>query len=88
MCKNLAVRINTDGRYEWRIELYDDTADILGESTRSKAIDTSAEFTQQIIPALERAVEHEDMTPALAKILSTSVVDVEYEVSTGVNVNS
>jgi hypothetical protein len=32
------------------------------------------------------AVEHEDMTEELAEILSTRAVEVEYEVSTGVNV--
>ena len=31
-----------------------------------------------MLPALERAVEHEDMTEELAEILSTRVVDVEY----------
>jgi hypothetical protein len=33
------------------------------------------------------AVEHPDMTEELAEILSTRVVDVEYEVSTGVSVH-
>ena len=86
MCKNLAVRINTDGRYGWRIDLYDDTADLLGESTRSKAIDTSCEFIQQIIPVLEQAVECPDMTEELAEILSTPTVDMEYRVERGVSV--
>jgi hypothetical protein len=39
-----------------------------------------------MLPALERAVEHEDMTEDLAEILSTPTVEVEYEIETGVNV--
>jgi len=35
----------------------------------------------------EQPVEHEDMTEELAEILSTRIVDVEYEVSTGVSVH-
>nr|WP_267462370.1 hypothetical protein [Halococcus agarilyticus] len=39
-----------------------------------------------MLPALARAVEHEDMTKELAEILSMYVVDVEYDVSIDVNV--
>ena len=48
--------------------------------------DGACEFTQQMLPALEKAVQHPDMTEELAEVLSTSVVDVEYHVETGVNV--
>lgn len=40
-----------------------------------------------MLPALERAVEHPDMTEELAGILSTCSVDVEYRVETGVTVD-
>lgn len=46
-----------------------------------------AEFTQAMLPALERAVEHPDMTEELAEILSTCSVDVEYRVETSVTVD-
>ena len=39
-----------------------------------------------MLPALAKAVEHEDMTEELAEILTTPAVDVEYRVETGVNV--
>ena len=39
-----------------------------------------------MLPALERAVEHPDMTEELAEILSTSAVNVEYRVETGVSI--
>jgi len=40
-----------------------------------------------MLPALERAVEHPDMTEELAEILSIRSVDVEYRVETGVTVD-
>ncbi|WP_435078428.1 DUF7692 domain-containing protein [Halococcus sp. AFM35] len=80
------MRIRTDGKFAYREGLVDDVADLLGENTRVGAVENSCEFTQAMLPALAEAVEHEDMTPELAEILSTRVVDVEYEVSTGVSV--
>jgi hypothetical protein len=66
------MRIRTTGDSEWRLGLYDDVGDLLDENTRSGAIDGACLFTRQMLPALERAVEHEDMT------------EVEYEIETGV----
>jgi hypothetical protein len=80
------MRIRTSGDYEWRLGLYDDVGALLDESTRSGAIDASCLFTRQMLPALEEAVEHPDMTEELAEILTTPTVDVEYQVETGVSV--
>ena len=80
------MRIRSDGKFAYREDLVDDVADALGENTRSGAVDGACEFTQAMLPALAKAVEHEDMTEELAVILSNHVVDVEYEVSTGVSV--
>jgi hypothetical protein len=80
------MRIETSGEYEWRTDLYDAAGDQLGENTRSGAVDSACEFTREMLPALERAVEHPDMTEELAEVLSTQAVEVEYVVSTGVNV--
>jgi hypothetical protein len=79
------MRIETGGDYSWRNDLYGDVGELLDESTRSGTVDGACEFTTEILPALARAVEHLDMTEDLAEVLSTSVVDVEYAVSTGVN---
>ena len=79
------MRIRTSGNYEYRLGLYDDVGALLNESTRSGAIDGACEFTQQMLPALAKAVEHPDMTEELAAILSTPTVDVEYRVSTGIH---
>ena len=39
-----------------------------------------------MLPTLERAVDHPDMTEELAAILMTSAVTIEFRVETGVNV--
>ena len=80
------MRVNTADSYSWRLDLYDDVAELLGESTRSGGIDASCEFTRQMLRNLERAANHPDMTEELAEILSTPQVEVEYEVRSGVNV--
>lgn len=69
------------------MDLYDRVGEMLGENTRSGAVDGAAEFTEEMLANLERAAEHPDMTEELAEILSTSKVDVEYEVRSGVSVD-
>ena len=81
------MRIRTDGDYAWRKDLVDDVGDLLGENTRSGAVDGACEFTRQMLPALQEAVEHPDMTEELAEVLSTRTVNVEYEIETGVTVD-
>jgi hypothetical protein len=49
---------------------------LLDENTRSRAIDVSCETTQQMLPALEQTIEHQDMTEDLNSILSTLIVDI------------
>lgn len=81
------MRVNTADRYAWRKDLYDQAGDLLGESTRSGALDASTEFVTEMLPALQRAADHPDMTPELAEILSTSAVTLTYEVRTSVDVD-
>jgi hypothetical protein len=81
------MRIQTDGDYEWRTDLYDRTADRLGEGTRSGGIDGACEFTREMLDNLEEAVDHPDMTEELAEVLSTSRVEVEYRVETDVSIS-
>ena len=48
MCKNRRpMRIQTNGDYAWHTDLYDDVGDLLGEPTRSGAVDGACEFTQR-----------------------------------------
>lgn len=69
------------------MDLYDDAGDLLGESTRSGAVDASCEFTREMIHNLDRAMDHPDMTPELAALLSTSRVELEYRIESGVHIN-
>ena len=80
------MRIETSGKYACRTDLYDSVGELLGENTRSGAVDGACEFTREMLPALERAVEHPDMTEELAEVLSTGVVNVEYRVETGIKI--
>ncbi|EFW90467.1 hypothetical protein ZOD2009_19163 [Haladaptatus paucihalophilus DX253] len=81
------MRIKSDGKYEYRKDLYDQAGELLGESTRSKGLDASAEFTRRMMKNLERAADHPDMTAELAEILSTPRVTLEYRVESRVQVN-
>ena len=79
------MRIKDNGKYEWRREQYAEAADALGESTKSKGTDQATAFTIEMLANLERALDHPDMTPELAEILSTKVVDLTYEVHTEID---
>lgn len=82
------VRINTDGKFAWRKDLYDDVGDVLDENTRSGAIDGAAEFTREMVGTnLPQAMNHPDMTEELAEILSTRKVRLDYAVETNIHIN-
>ena len=80
------MRINTDGWYQYRTDLYDDVGALLGENTRSGTINTSCRFTRAMVRNLQQVVEHPDMTEELAAPLSTPTVEVKYRVETGVSI--
>jgi hypothetical protein len=81
------MRIRTNGDYDWRTDLYDETAESFGVGTKSAGIDAACEFSTQMLRNLERAAEHEDMTEELADVLSTANVTVEYRVETGLEID-
>ena len=78
------MRININGDYAWRLDLYDRTADRLGENTRTRTIDESCAFTLAMLDNLEEAIDHPDMTEELAEVLSTDTARLIYEVTTDV----
>lgn len=55
-------------------------ADLLDEGTKSDAIDSSVLSAKEMIPHLERAPNHPDMTPELAALLSPSQVELRCEI--------
>ena len=81
------VHIRSSGDYAWRADLYDRVGEQLGEKTKAGAIDGACEFTEQMLPNLERAMDHPDMTEELAEVLSTNLVRLEYRVETDVRIN-
>jgi hypothetical protein len=81
------MRIRTNGDYDWRTDLYDETAESFDVGTKSAGIDAACEFSTQMLRNLERAAEHDDMTEDLANILSTQRVEVEHRVETGINID-
>ena len=81
------MRIHTDGEYDWRTDLYDETAERFGVGTKIGRIDATCVFSNQMLRNLERAVEHLDMTEELAEVLSAANVTVEHRVVTGVEID-
>lgn len=70
-----------------KADLDDHVGEQLGEKTKAGVIDGVCEFTEQMLPNLERAMDHPDMRPELAEILSTKLVQLEYCVETAVRIN-
>lgn len=81
------MRIRTDSEYDWRIDLYDETAERFGIGTKSGGIDADCEFPTQMLQNLERAAEHPDMTEDLAELLSTRNVTLEHRIVTGLEID-
>lgn len=81
------MRIRTNGDYDWRTDLYDETAESFGVGTKSGGIDAACEFSTQMLRNLEHAAKHDDMTEELAKLLSTTNVTVEHRTITRVEID-
>lgn len=86
------MRINTDGRFSFRTDLYDDAAEALGESTRSAGLDAASELVLELLGkpsspsagALDRVATalEDDRVPdevahEVAEALSVGPVDVQ-----------
>lgn len=83
------MRIETGGDYAWRTDLYEDVADALEENTKVGGLDAAAELVLELLGkpgvpgggVLQEALDHPDMTPELAEVLSTDQVRLEFEIS-------
>lgn len=74
------MRINTEGDYEYREGLYDDTAALFDENTRSAGIEAACEFSRKIFSALDELERHDDPDLELvADLLSTNERPVRYQ---------
>ena len=81
------MRIRTGGEYDWRTDLYDETAERFDVGTKSGGIDAACEFSTQMLRNLERAADHPDMTEDLAELLSTSNVTLEHRTITNLKID-
>jgi hypothetical protein len=77
------MRIRTDGEKAHRTETIDMAAD-LWDCNKTEAVLRSCEYAVRMEQRLQAALEHPDMTPELAEVLSTPHVPLRYEIETGV----
>ncbi|NIC01085.1 hypothetical protein G9C83_15875 [Halobacterium sp. R2-5] len=59
--------------------------EVLDENTKTAAVIAACEHARQDRKAKQKALAHPDMTPELAEILSTSVLQLSYETHTSLN---
>jgi len=79
------MRIRTDGDYGHRIDTIQAAMDALDENTKTAAVLAACEHARQDRRAKEQALAHPDMTPELAEILSTSAMQLHYEITATVD---
>jgi hypothetical protein len=76
------MRIRTDGDYAHRLDAIEAAMDALDENTKTAAVIAACEHVRQDRRAKEKALEHPDMTPELAEILSTRELRLNIEMNT------
>ncbi|WP_243838108.1 hypothetical protein [Halobacterium sp. R2-5] len=79
------MRIRTDGDYAHRLDAIESAMEVLDENTKTAAVIAACEHARQDRKAKQKALAHPDMTPELAEILSTSVLQLSYETHTSLN---
>ena len=78
------MRIRTDGEFEYRKDAIESAKQALNETTNTAAVIGACEYARKMRRNLELAVDHEDMTPELAALLSTTEIPVEVRRETSV----
>ena len=78
------MRIRTDGKYEYRTDAIESAKKALNETTNTVAVIGACEYARKMRRNLERAADHEDLTPELAALLSTTEIPVEVRRETSV----
>ena len=86
------MRINTSGKKEWRTDLYERTAESLGEKTKTGAIDSACihanqdiEAKRNLIKFLSKRLPPSELEKA-ADMLSTDEIKVEVDLQTSVEI--
>ncbi len=78
------MRIRTDGDYAHRLDVIEAAMDALDENTKTAAVLAACEHARQDRRAKEKALAHPDMTPELAEVLSTSELQLTYDLTTAI----
>lgn len=76
------MRIRTDGDYAHRLNVIQAAMDVFEENTKTAAVLAACEHARQDRKAKQKALEHPDMTPELAEVLSTSQLQMGYDITT------
>jgi hypothetical protein len=80
-----SMRIRTDGDKSYRQDIIEQAMRALDENTKTDAVIAACEHARQDRRGKEKALNHPDMTPELAEILSTRELGLTYEVETVVS---
>lgn len=78
------MRIRTDGDYAHRLDVIEAAMEALDENTKTAAVIAACEHARRDRRAKEKALEHPDMTPQLAEVLSTRTLELDYSIQTSV----
>jgi hypothetical protein len=77
------MRINTDGKKAYRNDLYEETARVLGENTKTGGIDAACIHAKQDVKGKEETMDYlsERLSPdelgTVAELLSTDEIEIE-----------
>lgn len=80
------MRIYESGDKAYRKDILDSASETWG-TNKTDAVINSCEFSARMIENLERALEHPDMTPELAEVLSTKNVQLSREIDTEIQID-
>jgi hypothetical protein len=78
------MRIRTDGDKSYRQGIIEQAMRALDENTKTDAVLAACSHASEDREAKKEALNHPDMTPELAEILSTREMELTYEVETAV----
>lgn len=80
------MRIYESGDKSYRQDILNAASDTW-KCNKTDAVINSCEFSTRMIDNLEEALEHPDMTPELAEVLSTKNVQLSREIDTEIQID-
>lgn len=82
------MRIRTEGDYAHRLNAIKSAMEALDENTKTAAVIAACDHARQDRKAKREALSHPDMTAELADILSTSHLQLNYEIERSISASS